>query len=100
MDQLVQFLTAQLLAVTAILWGLCQMAKSLAPARWRLFKRVLPWLPILGGALFGLVFPSVLPASFGVGRVAAATYFACSGVGAILFHTMVYQPFAKKAGAK
>jgi hypothetical protein len=75
----------------AMLWGLGKMATALAPEAsasgfWALFRRTLPWHPVLTGAWLGLAFPHLVPESVGVGRVAAALYFGASGVLATYGH--------------
>lgn len=75
----------------AMLWAMGKFVCALAPhakvsAFWCMFRRTLPWHPVLTGAWIGLAFPDLLPASVGAGRVAAALYFGAAGVAAAYGH--------------
>lgn len=87
------------LTTAASLWALGRFATFMAPPAeshwfWRLFRRTLPWHPVFSGAAIGFLFPQVLPADVSAGRVAAALYFAGSGVLATYGHD-VFRTWSK-----
>lgn len=86
LDQHVLFATT-----AAMLWALGRMATVLAPKAcvsrfWSLYRRTLPWHPVLTGAGIGFAFPHLVPQAVGTGRVAAMLYFGASGVLATYGH--------------
>lgn len=91
----------------AVLYAIGRGATALAPPAsrgllWRLFRRTLPWHPLIAGACVGLLWPSMLPSAAGEGRPTAAMYFGASGVlacyGRDLFQTWI--KYGHKPGAE
>ena len=79
-------------ALSAVLWGVGKGVTALAPAAeaslfWRVFRRTLPWHPVIAGAGIGVAFPELVPGA--PGKMFAAIYFAAAGIFAAYDHDLL-----------
>lgn len=86
-------------AFAAIVWTVCQAAKSVAPdastsKSWELFWQILPFIPVALGVAFGMLNVLPLPVAVVKAHASGSLYYGASGVLACYAHD-IWQTWMK-----